>query len=197
MVRLGSEIFAENPPSWLRTKRLGLLCNQASVNRSYEHVVDTIQCLGGSLIYLFSPQHGFYAEKQANMIESGDRLDPSSRIPVISLYSDMRQPALEILDSIDVLMVDLQDVGTRVYTYTTTIGLCMEAAARAGVKVVILDRPNPINGEQVEGNLLDKDYRSFVGRYPVPMRHGLTVGEFARFIMVVSKLDCELEVVPM
>ena len=98
------------------------------------------------------------------------------RLPIFSLYGAVREPSSEMLEKIDVLLVDLQDVGTRVYTYSTTMGLCMEAAARIGVKVVVLDRPNPISGELVEGNILSQDYRSFVGRYPLPMRHGLTDG---------------------
>lgn len=197
MVKLGCEVLADDPPLWLRTKRLGLLSNQASVNRSFDHVLSIIQRLGGRIRYLFSPQHGFYAEKQANMKESSDDWNAVHQIPVISLYSHTRQPAAELLDNIDILLVDLQDVGTRVYTYTTTIGLCMEAAAEVGIKVVILDRPNPVNGIQVEGNMLNGRYRSFVGRYAVPMRHGLTIGEFARYIVQCCNVDCELEVVSM
>jgi len=197
MVKLGCEVLAEDPPSWLRTRRLGLLSNQASVSRSFEHVLNIILRSGGRLCYLFSPQHGFFAEKQANMKESCDGWNSSLQIPLVSLYSDKRQPAAELLESIDVLLIDLQDVGTRVYTYTTTMGLCMEAAAEVGTKVVILDRPNPLNGKQVEGNMLDGRYRSFVGRYPVPMRHGLTIGEFARYLVQCCNLNCDLEVVPM
>lgn len=197
MVKLGCEVLADDPPSWLHTKRLGLLSNQASVNRSFEHVLSIIQRLGGRFRYLFSPQHGFYAEKQANMRESCDDWNSPLQIPLISLYSDTRQPAAELLENIDILLIDLQDVGTRVYTYTTTMGLCMEAAAEVGTKVVILDRPNPVNGKQVEGNMLNGGYRSFVGRYPVPMRHGLTVGEFARYIVLCCNINCDLEVVPM
>jgi len=197
MVELGCEVMANNPPEWLRTKRLGLLSNQASVNHSFEHVVDLINHSGGKLHYLFSPQHGFYGEKQANMKESSDDWDELLDIPLISLYSDARQPSPAVLKNIDVLLVDLQDVGTRVYTYTTTMGLCMEVAAEVGTKVVILDRPNPINGRMIEGNLLSTDYQSFVGRYPVPMRHGLTIGEFALFIARHCNIHCDLEVIPM
>lgn len=131
------------------------------------------------------------------MKESHDESVPSLPAPMVSLYSHTRQPSPEMLKDIDVLLVDLQDVGTRVYTYTTTIGLCMEVAAQVGTKVVVLDRPNPINGVQVEGNVLSADFRSFVGRYPVPMRHGLTVGEFARYIAQHCNVRCDLEVVPM
>jgi uncharacterized protein YbbC (DUF1343 family) len=146
---------------------------------------------------MFSPQHGFYSEKQANMIESADSRDPGSEIPVVSLYAETREPSAQVLEKIDVLLIDLQDVGTRVYTYTTTMGLCLEAAARKGIKVVVLDRPNPINGMEIEGSVLEKNFRSFVGRYQVPMRHGLTPGEFARFIKMQENIDCDLEVVSM
>ncbi len=146
---------------------------------------------------IFSPQHGFYSDKQANMIESADWRDPDTGVPVVSLYSKTRQPSLEALKKIDVLMIDLQDVGTRIFTYTTTIGLCLEAAARAGIKVAILDRPNPINGTEIEGNVLEPAFSSFVGRYPVPMRHGLTAGEFARFVCAAANVDCDLDVVSM
>jgi uncharacterized protein YbbC (DUF1343 family) len=124
-------------------------------------------------------------------------VDPHRGIPVYSLYGEVRRPTPEMLEAIDVLLVDLQDVGTRVYTYGTTMGLCLEAAAEAGVKVVVLDRVNPINGEQVEGNPLREDHRSFVGRYRIPMRHGLTLGELARFIVHKTGVDCDLEVVPL
>ncbi len=131
------------------------------------------------------------------MIESADALDAELEIPVVSLYSETRQPSPEALGMIDVLLVDLQDVGTRVYTYLVTMGLCMEAAARTGTRVVVLDRPNPIGGTEIEGNVLDSRFRSFVGRYPMPMRHGLTPGEYARFIRSECGIDCDLEIVAM
>ncbi|MFZ2447724.1 MAG: DUF1343 domain-containing protein [Syntrophobacteraceae bacterium] len=195
--RLGCETLVESPPSWLRSARLGLLSNQASVSRSLRHVKDLIVEAGGRITCLFSPQHGFYSEKQANMVESVDARDDELRAPVVSLYAETRRPSRQALDMIDVLVIDLQDVGTRVYTYTTTMGLCMEEAARAGVKVAVLDRPNPIGGTEIEGNVLDADFRSFVGRYPVPMRHGLTPGEFARYIGTEANVECDLEVIGM
>ena len=195
--RFGCEVLLHSPPSWFRSGRLGLLANQASVNRSFESVKKLIVRAGVNLSCIFSPQHGFYSEKQANMIESADSFDPETGARVVSLYSNTRQPSIEALKKIDVLLIDLQDVGTRVYTYTTTIGLCLEAAALAGTRVVILDRPNPINGTEFEGNVLDPAFRSFVGRYPVPMRHGLTPGEFARFVCTEANIDCDLEVFAM
>ncbi len=194
---LGCDTLPESPPDWFRSARLGLLANQASVNKALKSVKKLILESGANLTRLFSPQHGFYSEKQANMIESSDFRDPESGLPVVSLYSESREPAAEALESIDVLLIDLQDVGTRVYTYTTTIGLCIEACARTGKRVAVLDRPNPINGMEIEGNLVEPDFRSFVGRYPVPMRHGLTAGEFARFVRATAAVDCDLDVITM
>lgn len=193
----GCEVLCANAPAWFYSQRLGLLANQASVGRSLTPTGSLILQRGGNLTCMFSPQHGFFAEKQANMQESEDSSDPSLALPIFSLYGTVREPSPEMLARIDVLLVDLQDVGTRVYTYSTTMGLCMEAAARAGIKVVILDRPNPIGGEQVEGSILAMDHRSFVGRYPLPMRHGLTMGELARYLVAHCSIDCELEVFPM
>lgn len=193
----GCEVLLSSPPSWLHSARLGLLSNQSSVSRSLRHVRDLIVEAGGRLTYLFSPQHGFFSEKQANMIESGDSRDPFLRIPVVSLYAESREPSREMLEKIDVLLIDLQDVGTRVYTYTTTMGLCLEAAARVGTRVVVLDRPNPIGGTEIEGSILDPEFRSFVGRYRVPMRHGLTMAEFARFVVSEAGIGCDLEVIAM
>ena len=196
-VQLGCEVLCEAPPPWFYSQRIGLLTNQASVDRSFTHTSSLISHHGGRLTCLFSPQHGFYGEKQANMQESGDSRDSSLRIPIFSLYGAVREPTHEMLKKIDILLVDIQDVGTRVYTYSTTMGLCMEAAARTGVKVVVLDRPNPIGGELMEGNLLRMDHQSFVGRYPLPMRHGLTMAELARCIVERCDIACDLEVVPM
>ncbi|HYA40000.1 MAG TPA: DUF1343 domain-containing protein [Syntrophobacteraceae bacterium] len=195
--RLGCEVFLASPPRWFHTARLGLLANQASVNKSLQSVKELALAAGGRLSCIFSPQHGYYSEKQANMIQSSDWRDPDTGIPVVSLYSESREPPAEALEAIDVLLIDLQDIGTRVYTYTATMGLCLEAAARSGVKAVVLDRPNPINGTEIEGNVVEPAFRSFVGRYPVPMRHGLTAGEFARFVCAAADVDCDLDVVSM
>ena len=195
--RLGCETLLDETPKWFLSARLGLLSNQASVSQSFEHVKELIPRAGGHLRCLFSPQHGFHGEKQANMKESDDGWDNHSAIPVLSLYGSTREPSPEALRRIDVLLIDLQDVGTRVYTYGATMGLCMEAAARTGTRIVVLDRPNPIGGRLMEGNMLDPEYRSFVGRYPVPMRHGLTIGELAMFIQRFCHVDCDLGVVPM
>jgi uncharacterized protein YbbC (DUF1343 family) len=150
----------------------------------------------GQLQVLFSPQHGLKGEKQDNMVSSPDFEDPLLHIPVISLYGPRLDPPLEAFGKIDVLLVDLQDVGTRVYTYGTTLARVMAAAAQVGVKVVVLDRPNPIGGVQVEGNMLRPEWASFVGPYPLPMRHGLSLGELARYYNATQNLGCDLAVIP-
>ncbi|MFP4194036.1 MAG: exo-beta-N-acetylmuramidase NamZ domain-containing protein [Desulfobacterales bacterium] len=197
-VSTGLENLIRYPHSGLENKHLGLLCNQASVDGNFRHARDLIaNRFPGQLKVLFSPQHGFFAEKQDNMIESGDFTESRLSIPVYSLYGKTRSPTPSMMDKIDVLLVDLQDAGTRVYTFFSTLSLCMEAAAETDTQVVVLDRPNPVGGMQVEGNCLDPRYSSFVGRYPIPMRHGLTIGEFAGYINRVFNVGCRLEVIPM
>jgi len=200
MVSLGIEELLKLPPPYLKGKRLGLLCNQASTDRNFMHSRHLIeQAFPGQLTCLLSPQHGFFADKQDNMVESGDTVDPSG-LPIFSLYSQTREPLPEMLDLFDLLLVDLVDVGTRVYTFFYTVANCMTAAAAAGKKVVILDRPNPLGGLQIEGNLLQPSCRSFVGMYPIPMRHGLTLGELSRLInshMGSLSINADLEVIPM
>ena len=197
-VQTGLETFHQTLPSRLAGTRIGLLSNTASVDRSFRHARHVIaRHHPGKLTALFSPQHGFYSEKQDNMVESADGVDSDLQVPVFSLYGKTRQPSREMFDLIDVLFVDLQDVGTRVYTFIYTLSYCMEAARRFGKKVVVFDRPNPVNGITVEGNCLAADCLSFVGRYPIPMRHGLTIGELALLFNRHFLIDCELEVVPL
>lgn len=197
-VQTGLENFLAAPPRDLRHRRLGLLCNPASVDARLQHAARLIAARWpGRLAALYSPQHGFFAEKQDNMIESADCQDPLSGLPVFSLYGRTRIPDATMLAPIDVLLVDLQDVGCRVYTFIWTLSYCLEAAAAHGKTVVVLDRPNPIGGSRVEGNILDPDWSSFVGRHPLPMRHGLTIGELARLLKAERRIECDLRVVPM
>ncbi len=197
-VETGLENLIASPPPWLENKRLGLLCNPASVDGRLSHAKDLVhEKFGSRLKALFSPQHGLYAEKQDNMIESDDFYDPVLKIPVFSLYGKTRRPTAEMMDLIDVLIVDLLDVGTRVYTFLTTLSYCLEEAGKTGKTVLVLDRPNPTGGAQVEGNCLRPPYTSFVGRYPVPMRHGLTIGEYAGWINSRFPIGCDLKVIPM
>ncbi len=197
-VLTGLENFIKSPPAFAAGKRLGLLCNPASLGRDYIHAREMINMrFPGKLTALYSPQHGFFSEKQDNMIESDNMVDPLLGIPVFSLYGKTRIPTKEMFEPIDILLIDLQDAGTRVYTFIYTMSYCLEAAKRFGRKVAVLDRPNPIGGAAVEGNCLSPGYASFVGRYPIPMRHGLTIGELALLFNSHFGIDCDLEVVPM
>ncbi len=198
MITLGIDALLTGPLPWPADARLGLLCNQASVNGGLEHSRTLLQRLVGErLCCLFSPQHGFFSEKQDNMVESDHGFDAQTSLTVFSLYGETRRPTAAMLDTIDVLVVDLQDVGTRVYTYLYTLAYCLEEAARRGKQVVVLDRPNPIGGVRVEGNLLTADCTSFVGLYPLPMRHGLTIGELARLINNEFQIGATVTIVPM
>ena len=171
VISIGIEQLVKNPPPELQGRRLALLCNQASTDRLFHHSRDIInELFPGRLTCLFSPQHGFFSEKQDNMIESGHGRDPVTGLPVYSLYADKRKPELAMFESFDVLLIDLVDVGTRVYTFFWTVIYCLQTAAETGKKVVILDRPNPIGGHLVEGNVLKREWRSFVGLYEIPMR---------------------------
>ncbi|MBI4796500.1 MAG: DUF1343 domain-containing protein [Deltaproteobacteria bacterium] len=193
----GLEVFVNDPPSWAKGARVGLLCHPASVTAALEGARELIaRRFPGQLQVLFSPQHGLLGEKQDNMISSPDFLDSILKLPVISLYGPRMAPPPEALAKVDAVLVDLQDVGTRVYTFAATLAKMMEAAGAAGVKVAVLDRPNPIGGEQVEGNLLRPEWASFVGPYPLPMRHGLTLGELGRYYNATQKIGCDLEVIP-
>src|SRR5262245_21197177 len=179
----GLEVLARTRPRWLKQRRVGLLMHPASVTRRLESARDVLHRLCGSrLTALFGPQHGIAGELQDNMIESAHAVDGRLEIPVWSLYSDTRSPTPEMLEHIDTLVVDLQDVGTRVYTFEWTTALALEACARADKSVVVLDRPNPLGGRLLEGNLIRPGYESFVGLHPVPMRHALTLGEMARLV---------------
>jgi uncharacterized protein YbbC (DUF1343 family) len=162
-------------------KRVGVVCNPASVDGRFAHTADRlIDDPEVEVVAIFGPQHGFRSDLQDNMIETPHARDARRRVPIYSLYSETREPTAEMLRDVDVLVVDLQDVGTRVYTYVYTMANCMRAASRHGVHVVVCDRPNPVGGDEVEGPLLDPAYASFVGQFPIPLRHGLTIGELAR-----------------
>jgi uncharacterized protein YbbC (DUF1343 family) len=198
-VHVGLEIACQTPPDVLRTARaFGLLANQSSVDRSFRHAADVLaQRFPGRLKALFGPQHGLWSAQQDDMVETAHARDARLAVPVHSLYSDTRKPTQQMLDGLDLLVVDLQDVGTRVYTYVWTLTYCLEACAQKGIPVLVLDRPNPLGGEVAEGALLDPAYTSFVGRAPLPMRHGLTIGELARYCADVMAIATDLRVLPM
>jgi len=197
VISIGIEQLVRNPPPEFQGKRLALLCNQASTDSLFHHSRDIVnEIFPGQLVCLFSPQHGFFSEKQDNMVESGHHRDPVTGLPVFSLYADKRQPEPAMFEPFDILLIDLIDVGTRVYTFIWTVIYCLQTAAETGKKVVILDRPNPIGGQLIEGNLLKKEWRSFVGLFETPMRHGMTIGELALLCNKEMRINAEVEVIP-
>ena len=178
-------------------KRVALLAHPASVTADLTHSLDALAALPDlKLSAAFGPQHGLRGDKQDNMVESPDFLDPQLSIPIFSLYGEVRRPTAAMMDSFDVLLVDLQDLGCRIYTFITTLRYVLEAAAKHGKGVWVLDRPNPA-GRPVEGTRLQPGWESFVGAGPLPMRHGMTMGELARWFVATLKLDVECEVIAM
>ncbi|MGH7846934.1 MAG: exo-beta-N-acetylmuramidase NamZ family protein [Candidatus Binatia bacterium] len=181
----------------LAGQRVALLAHPASVTRDLTHSLDALAAFKNiKLVAAFGPQHGLRGDKQDNMIESPDFSDPVRGIPVFSLYGEVRRPTAAMMDSFDILLVDLQDVGCRVYTFITTLRYVLEAAAQHRKIIWVLDRPNPV-GRPVEGLRLRAGYKSFVGAGPLPMRHGLSLGELAKWFVRALRLDVECEVVTM
>ena len=195
MFLLGSDVLFDR--QLLRGRTIGLVCNPASIDASFRHVIDRAEAAGVKIGAIFGPQHGFRSDVQENMIESGHATDKCRKVRVYSLYSETREPTAEMLTGLDALVIDLQDVGTRIYTYIYTMANCMRAAARHELPVVVCDRPNPIGGVAVEGPMLEAGFESFVGQYPIPMRHGMTIGELARLFNEAFEIGAKLEVVKM
>jgi len=197
-VRLGIEKLLEDGDHLVRGARLGLVCNQASVNHQLHHVADLLkQHPAVELRALFGPQHGVRGDVQDNMIETEHAIDRETGLPIYSLYSETREPTESMFRDLDLLIFDMQDVGCRIYTFAYTMANCMVAARKFGKKVIVCDRPNPINGRDFAGNMLEKGHESFVGQYPIPTRHGMTLGELARMFNDHFEIKCELDVLQM
>jgi uncharacterized protein YbbC (DUF1343 family) len=196
-VRSGLDVLVSRLPMLLRGRRVALLCHQASVTRELTHAVDAVALIRGArLTALFAPEHGIAGAAQDHA-RVGSLRDRSSGLPVWSLYGRQLAPSEAMLAGIDTLVVDLQDVGSRYYTFVWTTALCMQACARAQVPVVVLDRPNPLGGLTIEGNLPDPRFASFVGLYPLPARHAMTIAELAAYLNATHSIGCDLAVVPM
>jgi uncharacterized protein YbbC (DUF1343 family) len=182
----------------LKSKKVSLVAHPASVDKNLNHVLDVFISLSRSydfqIVSAFGPQHGVLGEKQDNMIESDDFFDPVYKIPIYSLYGKFRRPLAKQIAEFDVLIFDLQDLGTRIYTFVTTLLYCMEECAKQKKEIWILDRLNPI-GRKIEGNILTAGYESFVGAGPMPMRHGLTIGELANWFKKQFRLDLDLKII--
>src|SRR6185503_18953116 len=197
-VTLGIERLLEEQLDSISGARVGLICNQASVDHDFHHIADRLfEHDGVNLTALFGPQHGIRGDVQDNMIETAHAVDRVTGLPIHSLYSETRVPTAAMLEDIDVLLFDMQDVGCRIYTFAYTMANCMRAAREHGKKVIVCDRPNPITGLGVAGNVLEPEQASFVGQFSIPTRHGMTLGELARLFNEHFEIGCELEVVPM
>jgi uncharacterized protein YbbC (DUF1343 family) len=196
-MKLGLEVFLEDQKllQSLKKKRVSLVCHPASVDEKLQHSFDLLHRKIG-LSSAFGPQHGVKGEKQDNMVESDDILHPQYKIPIFSLYGKVRMPTPEMMDTFDVIIFDLQDLGCRIYTFITTLAYIMQACAQHKKQVIVLDRPNPA-GREVEGFSLRPGYESFVGAAEFPMRHGLTVGEMALYYKDRFQLDLDLKIVKM
>jgi len=195
-IKLGLESLLHERVDVLAGARVGLVCNQASVDHGFRHAADLFHAHSKiNLTALFGPQHGIRGDLQDNMIETEHAVDRRTGVPIHSLYSETREPTDKMLDDVDVIVVDLQGVGCRIYTFAYTMANCMRAAKRLGKKVIVCDRPNPIGGEMVAGNVTERGHESFVGQFSLPTRHGMTIGELARLFNEHFGIGCDLEVI--
>jgi uncharacterized protein YbbC (DUF1343 family) len=198
-VELPLDHLSELWPNKFRGARIGALLHPASVSSNVEHASRILERHSGDLFHLaafFGPQHGFLGQTQDNMVEWKSYEHPRLHIPVHSLYGEYREPTAEMLRGLDVLLIDLQDIGSRYYTFVWTLYLSMRACETCGIAVVVLDRPNPINGVTTEGPILDPNYTSFVGMHPLLVRHGRTIGELAQQFRDEAFPNCEVSVLP-
>ena len=196
-MKLGVEVFLEDGYKPFIGNRIGLVTNMTGVNQKLTPTIELfVDHPGINLTALYGPEHGIREDaKEGERVQSS--IDPYTNLPVYSLYGDSRKPTKEMLESVDVIVFDLQDIGSRYFTYIYTMAYVMEACGEQGKQFVVLDRPNPISGDRIEGNLVEEDVRSFVGLLPIPNRHGMTVGELAQLFKYKFGYNCDLTVVPM
>ena len=194
----GLEVLISEHLDHLVGKKVGFCCNHTAVDRRLRHGIDRLHANRVQLVRLFGPEHGVRATAQ-DMEGVEEFLDPVTGVPTVSLYGKSEaslRPGKALIEDLDIILFDIQDIGARYYTYQATLGYIMEVAGSVGVPVMVLDRPNPINGISVEGNVVQPGFHSFVGAYPLAVRHGMTVGELARYFREFCGVKCELEVVP-
>lgn len=197
-IKLGLEAALSNASTYFKDARIGLICNQASVDHDFRHAADLFfENPEINLTTLFGPQHGIRGDVQDNMIETGHSTDKITGLPIYSLYSETRIPTEEMMANVDALVFDLQDVGCRIYTFVYTMANCMIACQKYGKKMYVCDRPNPITGKYVEGNITEKGHESFVGQYTIAARHGMTAGELALMFNDNFGIGCDLEIIKM
>ena len=196
MVITGLESILHHFPSGLKGKRVGILCHAPSIARDFTHITDIIHLRDDCILSaVFGPQHGIHGQTQDNMIEWQSLKHPLFNVPLYSLYGEHRKPTTEMLDKIDVLLIDLQDVGARLYTYVWTVKLCIEACNDKGIPVWLLDRPNPIGRLPYDGAVLKEEYFTFVGGASIPLCHRMTIGEMALWIKDKYYPRCELNII--
>jgi uncharacterized protein YbbC (DUF1343 family) len=196
MVTTGLEAVLAHFPATLQGKRVGILCHASSITKSFDHIIDIFhQRTDCRLSAIFGPQHGIYGQTQDNMVEWQSEKHPVYDIPLFSLYGEHRKPTAQMLQEIDVLLIDLQDVGTRVYTYIWTVKLCLQACSEAGIPVWLLDRPNPVSCLPFDGPVLKEEYFTFVGGASIPLCHRMTIGEMALWIKAKYFPECDLTIV--
>ena len=196
MVLAGIDVLERDGFRQLSGRDIGLITNQTGINRSGAGDIQLLHAANGvNLVAIFNPEHGLFGKLDVSLIE--DSRDPATGIKVYSLYGNSRRPTAEMLTGIDTLVFDIQDIGTRFYTYISTMGHAMQAATEHGVRFVVLDRPNPINGITVSGPVLDEGRQSFTAFHRLPVRHGMTTGELARMFNAELKLDLDLEIIPL
>lgn len=196
MVKTGLEIILSHFPEKLRGKRIGILCHAPSINSSFEHITDLFsERKDCRLTAIFGPQHGLYGQTQDNMIEWTSSIHPEFKIPLYSLYGEHRKPSDDMLENIDILLIDLQDVGARLYTYIWTVKLCIEACTEHGIPVVVLDRPNPVARMQFDGPVLKESFYTFVGGASIPLCHRMTIGEMSLWLKENYYQGCDLDII--
>lgn len=198
LVKLGIDRFSEQPRSYVGSERIALLCHAASVNQQFKHLTQIVKEAELNVVRCFGPEHGIWADAQDMEAVDDDKLEPITNTPVTSLYGhslEQLTPKAELLEDVDTLVIDLQDIGTRYYTYIYTACLCTKICAQTNTRVLILDRPNPLGGIEVEGKYTGLDYLSFVGMWPLPTRHGLTLAEVVSLIANREGWDAKIDVV--
>jgi uncharacterized protein YbbC (DUF1343 family) len=199
-VKTGLDILISSQLDRLKGKRIGILCHQASINSAFRHIIELLSPFHRdgylSISAIFGPQHGLWGHTQDNMIEWEGFEDPLTGSPVFSLYGKNRKPTPEMLKNLDLVLIDLVDIGSRYYTFIWSMSLMLEACSERALACIVLDRPDPINGMTIEGTVLDTNYRSFVGLYPLPMRHGMTIGEIANYLQHEFIQKSDVTIIP-
>lgn len=198
LIRLGIDRFSDHPKAYVGSEKIALLCHAASVNQNYVHLTEIVAKAGLNVLRCFGPEHGIWADAQDMEAVEGEQIEPTTQAPVTSLYGhrlEQLTPKVSELQEVDTLIIDLQDIGARYYTYIYTACLCAKICAQANTRVLILDRPNPLGGVEIEGKYTGEEYLSFVGMWPLPTRHGMTLGEVVSLINAREGWGAQIDIV--